>query len=156
MLCAFVSCACLLFWLNYALYSFFSLSSTLIEWMRCTAFPVFWIIKCLISFFRWKKERWWDCKRKVLYYSNSYLKKTGIRKFLTIKRPFAWLEAGKSREGQYSHLQAHIEPWNDWRHNSLPCLLLELPQGSYGLVWAFISSRWMLQDIVKLSESSFS
>ena len=28
-------------------------------------------------------------KGKVLYYSNSYLKKTGIRKFLTIKRPFA-------------------------------------------------------------------
>ena len=28
-------------------------------------------------------------ERKVLHYSNSYLKKTGIRKFLTIKRPFA-------------------------------------------------------------------
>ena len=55
-----------------------------------------------------------------------------------------------------SHLQAHIEPWNDWRHNSLPCISWRLPESSYGLIWALclISSRWALQDIGKLSESS--
>ena len=57
-----------------------------------------------------------------------------------------------------SHLQAHIEPWNDWRHNSLPCISWRLPESSYGLIWALclISSRWALQDIGKLSESSSS
>ena len=125
-----MSCACLLFWLNYALYPpfFFSLCiinvliySALLEWMCRTAFPVFWIIKCLISFFRWKKESWWDCKRKVLYYSNSYLKKTGIRKFLTIKRPFGWLEAGKA----WKAVTANYRPvWSlKMIRGIIPCLI---------------------------------
>ena len=129
-------------------------------WMNVFVLPCLSsvIIKRLNLSFHLKNRKVNGCsKGKALHHSFSHLKETGIKKFLTIRNPLADLrkeKVGKTRTAICRPVWSFemIEGIN-----SLPCPLLELPQGSYGLIWAFhlISFRWIFSFSYEIASETF-